>query len=185
MRCEVCGRKILGKPIRVIIEGAKLTVCNACSKHGTIIQEESTPKPTVPKTQTKPKPLKPQSKPPSETILDTNLELAEDFHIKIRQAREGLGLSQEDLGKKLNEKVSVLRKVESGKMKPDNKLATKLEHFLKIKLLVPAKEEKVSQLGTTKQTSRELTLGDLIQMNKKVRGSQQNEGNNSSETPVV
>jgi putative transcription factor len=91
----------------------------------------------------------------------------ESFGEKIRQAREKIGLSHEDLGKKLNEKVSLLRKIETGKMKPDNKLATKLNHILKIKLIVPASEEKVPQAEIPRTASQELTLGDLMKMDKK------------------
>jgi len=147
-----------------MIEGAKLTVCSHCSKHGKIIWEEEKPKTTTPKTRTAVPPLRIQSKKSSTPAVDTTQELVENFHAKIRQAREKLGISHEELGKKINEKVSVLRKIETGKMTPDNMLVTKLEHKLKIKLLVPASEEKIK---VPKPSSRELTLGDLININKK------------------
>ena len=168
MRCEVCGRRIHGKPLRVIIEGAKLTVCSPCSRHGKIIwEEEPTLKPALAKTKAIALPPKIQRVKTSETKMDVSLELVEGFEAKIRHAREKLGLSHEDLGKRINEKVSVLKKIESGKMTPDNKLATKLEHALKIKLLVPASEEKLPKTQLAKPTARELTLGDLIQLNEK------------------
>jgi len=167
LRCEVCGRKILGKPYRVIIEGAKLTVCSECSKHGTTVWEEPKPKGVMPKPRTPFQPLRTQSQKPSEITLDTSLELIENFNSKVRQARENLRLSHEELGKKINEKVSVLKKIETGKIKPDNTLATKLEHALKVKLLIPASEEKIPQTKIPKTASRELTLGDLIKLNKK------------------
>jgi len=69
------------------------------------------------------------------------LELKEDYYKVIKQAREKLGLSQEALGRKINEKPSVIKLLESGKLKPDNMLARKLEHFLKVQLLVPAVAE--------------------------------------------
>ncbi|MGC8999213.1 MAG: multiprotein bridging factor aMBF1 [Candidatus Bathyarchaeia archaeon] len=169
MRCEVCGRKIHGKPIRAIIEGAKLTVCSECSKHGTIIWEEETkqpptlkPKPKTAQSQT----LKAQAVRKTQTVLENTLELVDDYDVKVRQAREKLGLTHEELGKKINEKVSVLKKVETRKIKPDDKLAAKLEHALRIKLLVPASAEKVSSITVSKQPSRELTLGDIIQFDK-------------------
>jgi len=167
LRCEVCGHKIFGKSYKVIIEGAKLTVCTECSKHGTMVWEELTPKTITPKPKTTLQPLKTQSKKPPEITVDTSLEIIENFDLKIRQAREKLGLSHEELGKKINEKVSVLKKIETRKITPDNKLAAKLEHALKIKLLVPASEEKVPLTKIPKQPSRELTLGDLIQLNNK------------------
>lgn len=169
MLCEVCGRKIYSKPHRVIIEGARLTVCSECAKLGTILWEETKPKTSIakPKKTTKPLTLKTPSKKPQQIPVDTTLELIEHFDAKIRQAREKLGFSHEELGKKIGEKASVLKKIETGKMIPDNKLAAKLEHTLKIKLLAPAKEEKISQTKILKPTSREPTLGDLIQLNKK------------------
>lgn len=164
MRCEVCGRKIHGPPTRALIEGAKLTVCIECSKHGKIIREEEVDvRQRVPK-----KPLKPVSfvqRKPAKAKVDTTQEIVEGYDQKIRQAREKLGLSHEELGKKINEKASVLSKLETGKMTPNNQLVTKLEHVLKIKLLVPIQEEKIQ--GFPKSLSRETTLGDLIQLNKK------------------
>ena len=165
MRCEVCGRKIHGPPARALIEGAKLTVCIECSKHGKIIyEEEAEVGQRVPK-----KPLTPVSFVPRKTAkakVDTTQEIVEGYDQKIRKAREKLGLSHEELGKKINEKASVLSKLETGKITPNNQLVTKLEHVLKIKLLVPIKEEKILP-GFPKSPNRETTLGDLIQLNKK------------------
>lgn len=173
MRCEVCGRKIFGKPNKVVIEGAKLTVCDECAKHGKTTWEELTPKAIPLKTRATPKPLKIQSRNAPDTTIEQSVELMEGFYAKIRQAREKLGFSHEELGRRLNEKVSLLRKIEMGKMTPDNTLATKLERALKIKLLVPASAEKASSTAIPKTVSRELTLGDLIQLGKKGDGKEE------------
>ena len=167
MRCEVCGHKIHGNPIRAIIEGAKLTVCVECSKHGKIIREEEVE--FGQKAPKKPLTSAPfiQKKKMAQARVEITREVVEGYHVKIRQAREKLGLSHEKLGKKINEKASVLSKLETGKMTPNNVLVTKLEHALKIKLLVPIKEEKISH-EMPKLPNRETTLGDLIQLNKKV-----------------
>ena len=90
----------------------------------------------------------------------------EDYDVRVRQAREKLGLTHEELGKKINEKVSVLKKIETRKIKPDDKLAAKLEHALRIKLLVPASEDKVPAVTVSKQSNRPLTLGDIIRLEK-------------------
>jgi putative transcription factor len=169
LRCEVCGRKIFGKPFRVVIEGAKLTVCTECSKHGKVIWEEE-PKPSVqtakPRTAVYPVVIQRKS---VETPADTTLELVENYDAEIRKAREKLGLTHEQLGKRINEKVSLLRKIETGKMKPNNALATRLEHTLKIKLIVPESEEKVKIPPTriAKAGSEGVTLGDLLRIDKK------------------
>ena len=169
MRCEVCGRNIFGKSYKAIIEGAKLTVCGKCVKHGTIVWEKRKPEPIMSKTRstTRFPPLKARSKKPPQAAVEGTLELVESFDAKIRQAREKLALSHNDLGRKISEKVSVLKKIEKGKMTPDNRLATKLEHVLRVKLLVPVSEEKVPKVKIPKSASPELTLGDLIQLDKK------------------
>jgi len=100
---------------------------------------------------------------PSVAQVQLSQEIVEGYANKIRLAREKLGLSHEDLGKKINEKASLLRNIETGKMAPNNQLANKLEHVLKIKLLVPLSDEKVA---IPKMKSDGLTLGDLIDMGK-------------------
>lgn len=178
MRCEVCGRKINGKPIKAIIEGARLTVCVACSKHGKICTEE--PKPILQRLRTTTATPRMQTPKPQAPTVDTSQELVENYHAKIRQAREKLGLSHEDLGKRLNEKVSLLRKIETGKMAPDNRLAILLERTLRIKLIVSAKEEKVPQTRMSKAAGHELTLGDLIKLDKNQKDEEEPTGRKPS-----
>lgn len=163
MRCEVCGHKIHTEPITAVIEGARLTVCVECSKHGKILQQEEISLPKIAMGPSK----KPQAhialvqkKPPTVSVQITK-ELTESYPSKIRVAREKLGLTHEELGKKINEKASVLRNLEAGKMAPNNQLASKLEHMLKIKLLVPITEEKATTLP--KSANQEMTLGDIIE----------------------
>lgn len=178
MRCEVCGRKIHDNPNKVVIEGAKLTVCRECAKHGTSTWSEA-PKPKVElqKPNLSPSVLASTSRPipikkrVSQPKVDTTQEIVEDYGEVIRQAREKAGLSHEELGKKINEKESLLRKIETGKVAPNDLLVSKLEHTLKIKLLVPISEEKAAAPKTAKTASAELTLGDIIQFGKKNKGA--------------
>ena len=62
-------------------------------------------------------------------------ELALDYHKLIQQARNRLGWSQEELGQKINERKSVISKLENKSMKPDDKLVRKLEKALGISLM--------------------------------------------------
>ena len=169
MRCEVCGRKIRTTPVTALIEGARLTVCPECSKHGKIvIQEERAPSlPATLKTPILPMHLHLQPKKAPKASVDTSNEIVSDYDVKIRQAREKAGLSHEDLGKKINEKASVLRKIETRKMAPNNSLVARLEHTLKIKLIAEIADEKVPEKETKKTPNRELTLGDLMKMDDK------------------
>ena len=93
------------------------------------------------------------------------LELVDNFSLRVRQGREKLGLSHKDLGRKIGEKVSVLRKIESGKMIPDHKLASKLEHTLRVKLLVSLSKPKVP--STHLLQPREVTLGEVAHVKKR------------------
>jgi putative transcription factor len=158
VQCEVCGRQIFGNPIRAIIEGAKLNVCSECAKLASgywepapkrRIRRRLRSQPVIPVRQRKPTP----------SVTET-MELVDNLGQQVRQARRGLGLSHEDLGRKIREKVSVLRKIESGKMAPDLVLAEKLEHALKIKLRVPPSEPKTQFVSLSKP--RGATLGDLV-----------------------
>ena len=172
MRCEVCGQKIFSKPHKVMIEGARLTVCGKCVKHGEIVHERPQERmvgtrPKTPKRQ----PVKASERQRiSKQTVESPLELVEDFPVKIRQARENLRLSHEDLGRRISEKVSVLKKIEAGKMTPNNKLAARLEHVLKTKLLAPASEEKIAQTKVSKAVVTEMTLGDLVGLGEETAG---------------
>lgn len=165
MQCEVCGRRIMGKPYKAVIEGAKMTVCSKCAKLASEYWEEKLKR----RAKTVAKPVArtlqgfPMKRAPS-TPLTATLELVDDYSLRVRRARESLGLSHEDLGRKIREKVSVLRKIESGKMVPNHGVAEKLEHALKVKLLVPPAEPKVPL--TIPSHPREITLGEMIQVKK-------------------
>ncbi|MDR2707964.1 MAG: multiprotein bridging factor aMBF1 [Nitrososphaerota archaeon] len=185
MRCEVCGRKIHADPIRVNIEGAKLTVCAECAKHGKLIypdEERSAPKspflivssgsssgvgsaaaPSTGAAKPKKPPQLVQKKRNLVAKVEITQELVEGYAALIRVTREKLGYSHEELGLKISERASVLKHVELGKMVPNDLLVNKLEHTLKIKLLVPIEEEKpVPTMAAGK--NQEMTLGDLIEI---------------------
>ena len=162
--------------MRVVIEGAKLTVCSECSKHGKPAYEEPASHAFQPQMSTgmggahstaHVGPIQIRKRVITARV-DTSKEIAADYAEVIRQAREKAGLSHEELGKKINERESLLRKIETGKMEPNEQLATKLEHTLKIKLIVPVVvDEKVP---VPKTTSHEFTLGDAVKISKKAKG---------------
>jgi putative transcription factor len=164
MQCEVCGHRIIGEPYKTTIEEAKMIVCGKCAKLGSISWEMQTPRRV--KKLAKPKsPLTLTPKKKQSPKLAEEVELVNDFSSRVRLGREKMGINHEDLGKKIGEKVSVLRKIESGKMTPDYKLAAKLEHTLRVKLLVPPSEPKTPSARLS--TPREATLGDLVRVKKK------------------
>jgi putative transcription factor len=91
-------------------------------------------------------------------------ELALDYPVRISRARVSMGMSQDNLAKKINEKKSVVAKLENGDMVPDEKLVKKLEKALEISL-----KEKLDSVAPPKrsETGKGMTLGDFIKVEKK------------------
>jgi putative transcription factor len=117
MDCEVCGRKILGKTQKALIDGAILTVCAECMSLGRRV-------PTLER-QTREEKLP----------WEEGRELLENYPVIIRNAREKLGLTHEELARRIAERESVLKKLEAGKLRPDDKLINKLQRALKVRLV--------------------------------------------------
>ena len=90
MRCEVCGCKIPGKSFNVMIEGARLTVCGECAKHGKICYEEPRPKQLFPKPRAAPVTFRVQTK-PSAPPVDTSVELTEDYGNEDKKSKGEAG----------------------------------------------------------------------------------------------
>jgi putative transcription factor len=148
-----------------MIEGVKMLVCGECAKLGSVSWESKT-EPRMKKIAKRlPQPMIAPRRQPS-IVVEESVELVDDFGAKIRQAREKLGLDHEDLGKKISEKVSVLRKIESSKMAPNNLLVEKLQHALKVKLMVPVSEPKVPSKVLVSSRPSAPTLGDIAQVKK-------------------
>jgi putative transcription factor len=124
--CELCGHQTFEKKM-VVVDGTVFNVCIACSKRG---KPYAPPQIAIKKK--KPLTVKPQKKIElaDETILTPN------FARRIREARMKMGLTHEQLGMKMNEKAQLLKKLETGSLKPDEIFAKKLERYLGIKLYV-------------------------------------------------
>lgn len=154
----------MGPPFKAKIEGANMLVCGECAKLGSVVWEDRT-EPRLKKVARRiaPPMLPPRKQPP--LPVSDGLELTDDLGTKIRMAREKAGLSHQELGKRISEKVSVLRKIESGKMVPDNLLTEKLEHALRLKLLVPVSEPKVPTIALASRPAAP-TLGDILKAEK-------------------
>lgn len=130
--CELCGRQAAEKK-KVIVDGTVFNVCIACSKHG---------KPYVPaqvSSSSSAKKKKPVAKIQQQkkiiTMVDETM-IDPDFARLIREARMKMGLTHDQLGMKMSEKAQILKKFETGALKPDELFAKKLERYLGIKLYV-------------------------------------------------
>ncbi|OGI11715.1 TIGR00270 family protein [Candidatus Micrarchaeota archaeon RBG_16_36_9] len=139
--CELCGSDKASRKTK--IDGAVLTVCNECAGFGEEI------------------------KPPAMKIISKKIpkleepeNLKSDFSEIIRRSREKTGLKQDGLAKKLNEKSSVIKRVEEG-WGPSPSLISKLEKFFNIRLTEKPEEKRLE-----KKTQKEkLTIGDVVEIN--------------------
>lgn len=170
MNCEVCGREIMGSPKRVVIDGVKMIVCPSCAPMGASYWDPlaSSRRDGEFKSALKPHPKgfsklrKPETK---RRDWIESLEPVDEVPNIVRKARIQQGLTQEDLAKRAKEKLSVIQKIESGKMKPTVPLCKTLEHILRVKLLREVEGEE--PLTGFKAEKTELTLGDIARFKEK------------------
>ena len=94
-------------------------------------------------------------------MFDDIDELAQDFDDRIRQARETAGLSQQDLARDLNEKASLIQKLEQGKMLPTDEMQEKLERSLDIDLTAGGSTDDTEWESDSE--AGEYTLGDVVE----------------------
>lgn len=86
--------------------------------------------------------------------------LADDYPELIRTAREDIGLSQEELAQALNEKASLIHKLERGDMQPSDNVQTKLERKLDISLSEGAGTDDADWENDISPSTT--TLGDVV-----------------------
>lgn len=132
--CELCGRQAAEKK-KVIVDGTVFNVCIACSKHGKPYVPAQVPSSSSSATKKKKPVAKIQQQKKIITMVDETM-IDPDFARLIREARMKMGLTHEQLGMKMSEKAQILKKFETGALKPDELFAKKLERYLGIKLYV-------------------------------------------------
>ncbi|ELZ85918.1 XRE family transcriptional regulator [Haloferax elongans ATCC BAA-1513] len=92
-------------------------------------------------------------------MFDDMDEIAADYDARIRDARESRGMSQEDLAQSLNEKASLIRKLERGDILPPDSVREKLERNLDISLVEGESDDESEWSGGSDTTT---TLGDVV-----------------------
>ncbi len=125
--CEICGIQIIDNPIRVYVEGNVLRVCRACSKRGKPSNE-------LQKNQIRVSAKTKKIAMPNKITFHDSTILVDNFSEVIRKSRMKQGLTHEQLGLIIKERASLLRKIESGSLKPDDELAKKLERYFRINI---------------------------------------------------
>ena len=145
----MCGSKT-DSTTKVKIEGAVLKACDSCKDLGTEVKTSSNKK--------KRKKKSSSSRKRSEKVL------VPDYGEKVKDAREDEQLSIKEVADDLNEKESLLKKIESEDLKPDKSLAGKLADRFNITLYT---NPEVSNHGsaTDSSNSNKATLEDVADIN--------------------
>ncbi|MFX1327665.1 MAG: multiprotein bridging factor aMBF1 [Promethearchaeota archaeon] len=163
--CPICGSIIWGKGQKVLLEGAKITVCPNCAQHGTKIQKTHK---IMQYNQSSRKRKYYSKQQVSKKDIIENVEIIPDYAKKIRNVRNSLGLNQDQFAQKLNEKPSLLRRIEAGKVEPTIKLAKKIETVCKIRII-----KKVDEIEANVKDSKYMkksngsSLGDIAFIKRK------------------
>jgi len=176
VQCEMCGTETQS-PNKIKVEGAELDVCDECTDFGTEVTTDD-----AASTSTKYSTGSSAGDSGGSTsttgsaassassgggggsrrdMFDEMDELVQDFDQRIRSARESAGLSQSDLADRLNEKASLIRKLEHGDHLPSDEVQRKLERELGIDLSGGASEEDTEWEGGS--DVGEYTLGDVVE----------------------
>ncbi|MFX1311232.1 MAG: multiprotein bridging factor aMBF1 [Promethearchaeota archaeon] len=164
--CPICGSIIWGRGQRVLLEGAKITVCHNCAQHGTKIQKS--PKTTKLKGSSHIKPIQTLKKKKYNHNIVETLEIVQNYDKKIRDTRSKLNLTQDQFAQKMNEKPSLIRRIESGKVKPTINLAKKIEKIYDLKLLKKIDDsEPINDKNKYIKKSKGSSLGDIAFIKKK------------------
>jgi putative transcription factor len=160
MQCEMCGSQTQVL-LKTNIEGSVLNVCRECASFGKIVGEiRPQPRRSKKKQEAKAAPSRPQAREEQEPIY----MIVPGFARKIKNARERKGLDQKKFAKKINEKDSLIHKLETAALEPSIKLARKIEKFLGITLVQEYKDETVA---TSRGSAKQVTIGDMIRIRKR------------------
>ncbi|MHB8604932.1 MAG: multiprotein bridging factor aMBF1 [Thermoplasmatota archaeon] len=159
--CEMCGKE-LPSLRRATIEGTVMSVCSNCVRFGVEIaglKTEVTGRSRITDSLAR----REVRGRPRDVYDAMEEELVEDYSKIIRDARNRRGLSLEQLGAKLLERVNTLSQVESGALRPSDTLVKKLEKEFGVKLMEkPTMPAGVSGVTNRKDASKSFTLGDMI-----------------------
>lgn len=168
-QCEMCGAE-KSSLTTTKVEGAELELCDDCSDFGTEVKTESTST-TSTKYSTSSSDGSGSSSStsdgsggsssrPRRDMFDQMDEIASDYDERIRAARERDELSREELAGELNEKASLIGKLERGDILPSDDVKEKLEKRLEISLSEGSGDDDASWESDSSMTQ---TLGDVVE----------------------
>jgi len=127
--CEICGAKIRGRVHYIQIGASKLRVCEACARYGTAMTEPESEKSSFGSSST----MSARRRRMDLCQMDIAIEepIMDDYGRRVKEAREKAGLKQEELARMINEKHSLLRKIENETITPTEEVRMKIERALR------------------------------------------------------
>ncbi|MBI4159018.1 TIGR00270 family protein [Candidatus Woesearchaeota archaeon] len=140
--CHICGAS-RERLVKSLIEGTSVSVCENCAKFGRTIENS----------------VKRIKKTATSKVEEIDI-IEDDYFLKIKNARERKGLTQDELAKILAEKESSLHHIEAGKLKPTIELAKKIEKTLGISII--SKDYAGGNVVKKLKSDAPMTIGDLI-----------------------
>ena len=169
-QCEMCGADETSLTTTKV-EGAELELCENCQGFGTTVETQqsssSTSKYSTSSSsgtsnagRTGGASSSGGSTRRKKDMFDDMDELAGDYDDRIREARESESLTQEELADDLNEKASLIRKLERGDILPSDDVKAKLEKKLEITL---TEGTDVSDTEWSSGSGQSMTLGDVVE----------------------
>jgi len=133
-----------------MIEGAVVEACDKCSNFGTKVNIGQEPAYKAIKKTIK-----------ISELANVDLELVPEYGRIVATVREDKGLTRYDFAKKINEKESVIKRLEEEGFEPDGELLKKIEDFLDIRL----RERYEGVVLHRREKKRiDLTLGDVVEV---------------------
>ena len=171
-QCEMCGADEASLTTTKV-EGAELELCENCQGFGTTVETQQSASSTSKYSTSSSSGTSGSSGGSTggstgsggstrrkTDMFDDMDEIAGDYDDRIRDSRESLGLTQEELANQLNEKASLIRKLERGDILPSDDVQSKLEKKLEITLTEGADVEDTEWSSGSGQS---MTLGDVVE----------------------
>lgn len=140
--CELCGKPISGAYV-VSVEGVELRVCMGCAKGKRVVRRDA------PRARAVTGFRKPEK---------AEVEVVDNYGSVMRKARESMKLPMKVLAEMINEKETLLTRVEQQRTLPTEQLVRKLQRVLNVKL------EQESEREERGHSSRKdgATLGEFV-----------------------
>ena len=153
--CEMCGNERVSTK-QAIVSNAVVHSCSNCIESmGLRVKYETAVIQEVSKEST---PVQGKGISGIDIMTKQSSELIPGFHKKIIEARKNKGWSQQDMARRMNEKINVIQKIEGGS-RPIDSVLNKIEKILEIEIFIELSSSNDRMIA--KSESKEMTIADI------------------------